>query len=42
MRERILLYADDVAWPLWGLTGGPLHEDALPLSDAIKVRIKNS
>jgi len=39
-RRRLLLYADYVPWPLWGPNGGPLAEDALPLSEATKLRIK--
>ena len=37
---RVTLYADNVDWPLWAPSGGPLNEDALPLSETTKLRIK--
>jgi hypothetical protein len=36
----VRLYADYAPWPLWGPGGGPLHENALPLSESTKLRIK--
>ena len=36
---RVTLYADYCEWPLWA-PGGQLDENALPLSDSTKRRIK--
>jgi len=35
-----MLCADYVDWPLWCPSGGPLREDALPLSESTKLRRK--